>query len=56
MKVEAMQGAISIQVTANWVGMEGNKEDVIKLLWDKLQSCVQPFASNRFTVNRNSVL
>ncbi len=33
-----MQGAISIQVIADWVGMEGNEEDVVKLLWDKLQS------------------
>ncbi len=51
-----MQGAISVQVTANWVGMKGNKEDVIKLLWDKLQPCVRPFACDRFTVDQKSIL
>jgi hypothetical protein len=42
-----MQGAISIQVTADWVGMEGDKEDVIKLLWDKLTNNPLPAIDSR---------
>jgi hypothetical protein len=50
-----MQCSICIEVSANGVGMENDKQYVSEFRWDELESRVRPTASQGFALDQDAV-
>ncbi len=51
-----MKGAIGIEMSTEWVGMECNKDNIKQCLGNYLQSGVQSAATDGFPIDEHVVL
>jgi hypothetical protein len=51
-----MEGAIRVDMSANGISVESNKDNVAKLRWDKLQSSVRLGPNDGFSIYQDAIL
>ena len=54
-KTDAMEGAIRVQMSTNEISMKSNKNYVVKLRWDELQSGVRFGPDDRLPIYQNTI-
>ena len=50
-----MEGAIRVKMSSDWVSMKSNKDYVVKLQWDELQSCVRFGPDDHLPIYQNTI-
>jgi hypothetical protein len=56
MQANAMESAGGVEMPANGIAVERNKDDVPESCWDNNQSCVRFRARNGFPINKDVIL